>query len=354
MAESSPIFRRSEVQKILKAIKDGRLEAVEPVFSYEAGVGYPKLREITNTSGEAVQHVLNELEKTGILVSEVVDNIVVCPRCGSHRLSLQMRCPICESAKLSRGAMIEHMACGHLDVEENYRRGDRLICPKCGKALKAIGVDYRRPGILYRCMSCGGFFPTPKVRYRCNNGHSFEETETAIREIKAYRPNPAKRALLEEVTFDLKAALKPLTDRGWHVEAPSTLRGRTGVEHDVSFALWASGSARSNASPDIVGELHVSEAKVDSVATLAFWAKATDLGARDKVLMAVPGLDDKASTLACSYGIHVVEAENMSELQGKLNAVLQGIIKGREREALKAEAEALEDVLRKLSECNED
>jgi len=335
-AEDFSVFRREEVQKILKVLKEGKLSVIEPEFDCEEGVVYPGLREIMNASRDAIQEALDGLSKAGILRSEVVGNVAVCPRCGSHKLSLQLYCPFCGSAKISKGAVIEHLTCGHVDVEENFRRDDRLVCPKCGKALKAIGVDYRRPGVLHKCAGCGGFFPSVRIRYTCNNGHGFEESELAISEMRAYRLNPAGRSLLEKMTLDVKAITKPLVDKGWYVEAPAILTGRSGVTHDVAFAAWAN-KRKIDGSPDMVSEIYVSEKIADSVIILAFWAKALDLGAKEKVLMVVPGLDEKARMLARSYNMRVVEAKSIHELQEIASTLLRKMIEKEVYKDLKVE-----------------
>jgi len=348
MTEESRIFRKGEVQGILKALKEGRINTIEPTFSFEAGIEYPELRKVTSLSEGAIQQTLEELSKVGVLVPEVVGNLAVCPHCGSHKLSMQLQCPTCGLQKLSRGPMIEHMTCGHLDVEENYRKGEGLVCPKCGRALKAVGVDYRRLGMLYRCMGCGSFFPNPRARFSCSNGHSFEEGELAIKELVAYRLNPEKRGLIEKVTLDLKAAMKALIDKGWYGEAPAVLVGKTGVEHEVSFALWRDGNDRGRKTPDIIGEVYIGDEKTTSYNTLAYSAIAADIGAGESIIASVPGLDGKGKLLAKSFNIHVVEAETPSELQRKIEETLQTIVTRKEKEMLKAEVEALEKILKEI------
>ena len=144
MAGTAPIFRKNETQRLLRAIRGGKIEVVEPTFSYEHGVRYPVLSEITGASAESLEPILNELSSLEVLTSSVVDNVAVCPVCGSHRLTMQMRCPTCGSPNLLKGTMIEHLPCGHLDIEENFRKGEQLVCPGCGKTLKPIGLDYCR------------------------------------------------------------------------------------------------------------------------------------------------------------------------------------------------------------------
>ena len=346
MAEASAVFRRGEVQRLLRAIRDGEVEVIEPTLNYEDGVGYPALREITGASAEALESALKELSMVGCLTSEVVNNIAVCPTCGSHRLMVQIRCPTCGSPDLKRGVMIEHLSCGFLDTEENFRKGVQLVCPRCGRTLKAIGVDYRRPGVLYKCSNCGGMSPSPKKRCTCSGGHAFDEDELALREIRAYEPNPAKRALIERETVGFESLLKDLAGKGWHGQAPITLLGKSGIEHEFALALWAGESDPTKEPPDVLADMYASDAEVNSTMVLAFFAKTMDVEPKERVLIAMPRLDKKGNILAKSYNMHVVEAETATELKEKARNLLLSMVQKRERETLKAEAEELENILK--------
>jgi predicted RNA-binding Zn-ribbon protein involved in translation (DUF1610 family) len=346
MAEALPIFRREEVQRLLRALRDGKIEVLEPKFEGEHGISYPAAADVTGASADEIESILNELSSREVLSSSVVDNIAACPTCGSFRLMIQMRCPTCGSPNLLRGVMIEHLTCGHLDLEENFKTGGQLICPKCGKTLKTIGVDYRRPGVLYKCLSCGGISPNPRKRYTCTSGHSFEEDDLIIREVKSYKLNPAKRWLIEKETIELKSILEKFNNV-WRFEAPATIRGQSGAEHEFSFALWLNEEA-GGGKPDVIAELNMHEKEVSLIQVLAFQAKAIDVEARQKIFMAMPRLDAKGRLLAGSYGMYVIEVRTAQELQEKVANVLQQIISEREKEALKFEAEKLEKILEEI------
>ena len=176
MTEDSSVFRKVNVQRVLKTIKDRKLDAIEPNISHDNGIEYPKLNEFTSDLNELLS-LLSKLERQGILKSKVVGNVAVCPHCRSHKLLLQLCCPSCDSANLRKGAIVEHMECGYTDVEFRFRRGEELICPKCRKVSKAVGVDYRKLGPLYKCEDCGSIFPNPKIKYTCSNRHTFNDKE---------------------------------------------------------------------------------------------------------------------------------------------------------------------------------
>lgn len=317
MAEETTLLRKAEVQRLLRALKDGKVKVIEPKLSYEHGATYDALSEITGITGEKLNSILEKLSMLELLETHIWGNLTVCPTCRSHRLMMHLRCPTCKSTSMRKGVVVEHMSCGHIDVEENFRKKDRLVCPKCGKNLKAIGVDYRKPGTLYKCLRCGGFYPTPEKHYTCDNGHSFEEQNLAIKEVKAYRLNPAKHALVERELIDFESILEEMRKAGWPVEAPAKIKGESGVHHEFVFAVWMDDEALKGESPDLVADLYTEEKEIDSIAPLAFQAKAMDVHSKEKVLIAMPGLDERAKLLAKSFGITVVESSKAKEIEEK-------------------------------------
>ena len=345
MAESS-IFRREDVQKLLRALRDGRIQSIEPLVE-KAEVKYPSVEEETGLHGKALRDLLDELSKIGILMREVYENRVVCPVCGSHLLAIQLSCPTCGSPKLISGSVIEHLTCGYLDLEEGFRKGELLVCPKCGRTLKAIGVDYRKPGVMYKCGGCGKFSSSPRRRYTCSEGHVFEEGDALIGEICVYKLNPEKRSIIERETLELKPIIDELVRGGWRGEIPAVLRDESGVEYEFKFALWAPGN-EVRVRPDVVADVYVSDGDVEPTVVFAFFAKTIRFLPGDKILVVMPRLDGKAREYARSFNVSVVEAESPSKLMEGLRSLLLDIASKRSRKMLEDEAKALEGILREL------
>ena len=350
----APILRRSEAQKILRAMIEGRLAVAEPTVDFEGGVRYIKVEELAEASSSTVNTLLDEMESAGFLLSEAVASLAVCPKCGSHKLILQLSCPACGSAKVEKAFMIEHMSCGHVDREERFGSDGELKCPKCGKTLRGIGVDYRRLGTLTVCLACGGKFPAPMKRYTCSRLHTFEEAEAAIRHVKAYRLNPAKKSFVEGEIIDFQSILEKVAGKGWLFQAPAVLKGRSGVEHQFAFAVWSEGREPSGNPPDVLADALVSEGEVDSSQVFASLAKIFDVKPWESLLIAVPKMSERAMMVARSYDINVVEADEVAQLKDKVAAALSECMKRREKDALKMEVEALNEALKELGEPREE
>lgn len=316
------ILKNGRIQRVLRALKDGVLSSIEPTVNFDSGIDYPSLHGFFDSVDEASRSLLMLCE-AGLLTSEVVDNVAVCPVCQSHRLMIRMRCPSCSSSKLTRGAMIEHLACGHIDFEERFKSGNGLVCPRCGKPLGSIGSDYRTFSFLYRCLACRGVFSNPKVEYLCGNGHVFSEGDLSIQAIRLFRLNPNKISLLDRLMLDIEGIFKPLKDEGLIIEFPAEVYGETGIKHDFSFAVWDSVEGKGSKPPMVVGSIHASDSVVTAVDVLAFWAKALDAKAKHKIIIALSGIDKGGRELANTYGIKIIEGKSLSEAMAKARSIIE-------------------------------
>jgi CheY-like chemotaxis protein/transcription elongation factor Elf1 len=161
-------LRNPNIMSVLKAIKEGRVTKFTPSFSYERGLFYPDLEKIVPDSAIDCD-IYKEIEKVGILKREFYDAGLACPSCGSLKVSLRVACTNCGSANIEKETAIEHLHCGHIDKYEKFVSGEKLFCPHCNRELKALGVDYRRPGLLLKCGACGNMMPNPIYKYICGD-----------------------------------------------------------------------------------------------------------------------------------------------------------------------------------------
>jgi transcription elongation factor Elf1 len=348
VAEAS-ILRRSDVQKILRAMIEGGVSVAEPTVDFE-GVRYLKVEEAAEESSSTVNEALSLMESAGFLLSEPVASLFVCPKCGSHKLMIQLSCPACGSVRVEKASMIEHMSCGYVDREEKFMIGGELKCPRCGRMLRGLGVDYRRLGIMAVCSACGGRFPAPVRKYMCSRLHTFEENEAGILQVKAYRLNPAKRSIIESEIIDFRLILEGVSGGGWIFQAPAVLKGRSGVEHRFAFAVWGEGKNPSKDPPDVLADMLVSDGEVDSNQVFASLAKIFDVKPWESLLIAVPRVSESARMVARSYDVNVIEAEGASQLKEKVAAAIFECMGRREKEALRMEVEALREAVRELEE----
>lgn len=312
------LLRSEAVRRALNVLKDLGEGRIEPSFDPNVGVRYPTLDDVIGSSEEAL-NALNLLYEAGILSPEIVDSVIACPTCQAYKLVVRVRCPLCNSSKLVKGKMIEHALCRYIDFEDKFKSEEGLVCPRCGKPLQKLGVDYEFFSLLYKCLSCKSSFSSPKIEYMCMNGHTFTEDSLTLYSLKAFKVNPEKRLLIEQLA-SVEVLLKPLRDEGFVIKAPDVIQGMSGVKHEFSFTV------RNNHGELIaIGSLHFEKA-ASVVEVLAFWAKAIDVNAQHKIMVALNGLDDEARKLATTYGIKIIDDKSIHEASLKISNFIKSLV----------------------------
>lgn len=198
-------------RQLIDLVLWGIVEDITPTLDPDVGYTYcPALRERGISECEGLEEVLKELAREGILKAEPFDKMAVCGRCGSHKLIIRPVCPYCGSIRFEKVVIIEHLPCGYSGPETDFLTptGD-LVCPKCGKRLKAIGVDYLKTADLYHCLDCGEFFSLPEMRFICMNcGKNNTSKDLRFLEVYRYRVVPEKVRSIKGMAILKEAASK--------------------------------------------------------------------------------------------------------------------------------------------------
>jgi transposase-like protein len=311
MKEVGTYIGRGNIQRILHKIKDSNIDVIEPRFTYIKGVEYPSLQD-ADLSPQTVESTLEELSELETLIKEASSNIALCPICYSHKLSIQLVCPVCGSFNLEKGQVLEHLTCGYIGFEEDFHKDGRLICPKCRKPLRALGVDYKRQKNVYKCLDCGSLLPLPDRRYICENNHTFKEEEIILKKIYRYGVNPAAKNVMELLTLDLRPIIVEGEKLGLHARYPAIVRGKSDVEHEFLVAFWK--DVKCMGSPDAIIEIQSSDEIVNELIVLVLYAKMIDVGVKKVILAVLPELSEEARKLARIYGIKVIESRDFNKL----------------------------------------
>lgn len=96
-----------------------------------------------------------------------VDKLHVCSSCYSSFMNFRESCPKCHSADLVTENLIHHFVCAYVGPEHDFHSGDYLVCPKCNRMLRHIGVDYDKPSLIYNCRNCSHVFQEPVMEAFC-------------------------------------------------------------------------------------------------------------------------------------------------------------------------------------------
>ncbi|MFB6229618.1 MAG: hypothetical protein ABEL04_00555, partial [Salinibacter sp.] len=156
------------------------------------GFVYPKLsplleRESRSGGGELSQ-VLRSLEDRRLLAGEFVLRQRACRNCSSAFLNFEEMCPHCGSTDIDTDDLVHHFRCAFTGALDEYKEEQgKLVCPKCDRALKQIGVDYDKPSVVHTCNRCSEQFQDPEIQstcYRCE--HTNPPDRQVERQIKEY------------------------------------------------------------------------------------------------------------------------------------------------------------------------
>lgn len=311
------VFKDLRVQALLSKFMSEKLQVIRPVFDLKRGLTYPDVEEIAGGPPEDGEF-LAMLYDAGVLYRELYDKVLYCPSCGSANVSIHYSCPYCKSFDIKKSSLIEHVKCGYIDVEEKFRVGNKLVCPKCNKELSKPNVDHRKAGVWCTCNNCGKSFDTPVPNHFCREcNHVFDFEEAVFKEAYAYRLNEevVEHAALDWTTLPLIRSL--MEKKGFRTETPGFLEGKSGVKHRFDIVAYSKGTRKNI----IVINVSASKAKepVPDQPIIEMFAKIFDSPVDKAFLIAIPKISENGRKLANLYKINVVEAKNPEEAVTKLD-----------------------------------
>ncbi|QNI45668.1 GGDEF domain protein [Synechococcus sp. WH 8101] len=117
----------------------------------------------------------------------LTDRIRQCSQCQSSRLNYVDVCPECHGLDIARQPSLHCFVCGHVAPQQEFLKGELLICPNCLSRLRHIGSDYDRPMENYRCRDCSAFFIDAEVDVRCFDcDHNEQPDDLRVREVRHF------------------------------------------------------------------------------------------------------------------------------------------------------------------------
>jgi len=346
MASADSILRRNDVLSLLRLMQSGGISELKPELDPHKGFHYPAAESIITTGTEDTNSILNTLAGLDILKRELDDSVNSCPKCGGVCSIFTVRCPTCNSTKLEKGPVLEHLVCGHVDFEQSFVKGSVYQCPKCRKTMTTLGVDYRRPGSYYKCHQCGRIIGLPAKYYTCTRCSTVTaEEDMVLTQAYRYILNPEKTGFIANYTLDLTPLIEVAESRGWIVRTPATIQGASGVTHTFTFLAHGPNSTPNDG---LAVDVEISAEMVGQQKVLTLFSKALDTAVQSTALGVVGGIEEPAKTLARSFGIHLVVGNYVGEVMAGLAAYLSEYIKRRSKDSLRIEAENLESFIRAL------
>jgi hypothetical protein len=294
----------------LSKFLSGELNELEPVYDPKRGYRYDTVETIVRDPLKA-EAFLTKLYEAGILTRKLHDEVIFCPKCNSAGISIRYCCPYCKSFNIKKSSLIEHVKCGYMDVEENFHKGDKLICPKCHDELKKCDIDYRRAGVWCTCKDCSKSFDIPVVKLFCRDCHEdFTFEDAIIKKVYTYALKEEARREAAEGWVLISPITEFLRQNGFEVKSPAFLKGKSGANHMFDIVAWP----KENEKRVTVIDLATSnENVVSEQPVIALFAKIYDVSPETAYLIAIPKLNDNARKMAELYNIRAIEATNPKE-----------------------------------------
>jgi len=174
--------------RVLRIIASRHIE-LEPVTTIRrhSGYVYPILEPLFTKRDSGILDTLSFLESQHLLSTRFISRAHFCSHCDSAFLNFKETCTQCGADDIHSDELVHHFKCAYTAEMAQFRKGDRLSCPKCERELKHIGVDYDKPSIIYNCNQCNHSFQDPKIMTECFNcGRQSEPENQEHRTIYAY------------------------------------------------------------------------------------------------------------------------------------------------------------------------
>jgi len=314
------LYKERSTQALLSRFLSGEISELQPVYDFKLGYRYPMVEAIVG-SASSTEALLKKLQESGILESRLYDRIIFCPKCHSANVSVRYSCPYCKSFDIRKSSLIEHVKCGYMDVEENFLKAGKFICPKCHEELNRLDVDFRKAGMWCTCKECGKSFDIPVAGLFCRDCQANFMFEDAItKDVYVYRlSEEAKQEA--SLGWVLIAPIKEfLMQSGFDVEGPAFLKGKSGANHMFDIV-----AKEKNEIPKVtVIDLATSvEDALSEQPVIALFAKIFDVSPNHAYLVALPKMNENGRKMAALYNIQLVEAKNQKEAIETLKATLK-------------------------------
>jgi hypothetical protein len=308
--ETLELYRDRNTQTFLGKFLSDEIKTLEPLYDQQTGYRYPAVEAIVGDASQ-VEPFLSKLYSAGVLEKKLYDKIIFCPKCGSANVSFRYCCPFCKSFDIQKSSLIEHVKCGYMDIEANFREGDKYVCPKCHEELRKIDVDYRKAGIWCKCGDCHKSFDIPVSEHFCRSCHANSTFEEAL--IKDVYSYTLKESVREEASLRL-FLVAPIRDflieEGLTVESPAFLKGKSGANYSFDIVAYKGDESQKAIVVDLAKS---TEDIVSEQPVIALFAKIFDVSPERAFLIAIPKLSENGKKMAELYNIQAIEAKNQTE-----------------------------------------
>ena len=283
-----------------------------PAYRSDLGVVY-KVGDIEVPADRVKALTQNE----GVLDVVGVISFATCPKCESLNLTVLMKCPNCGKQTLSKSEMVIHYECGHLaPLQEIVKPNENIYtCPKCGKLMKRVGIDYGRPGLGFTCPECKQVSQYPLIKLLCERRHELKVDEPELRTFYVYRLGKALQTVprIVELLNSIKAKL---TQRGHNCVLLAKVTSPNGSVYITPLLVFGV--------PPLIADFILEEATWE-VQVLGAIKKTAELNVRS-LLVVKRDLEQPVKGMVNPERIKVVAFESEDEIADQVPVVISKIV----------------------------
>jgi len=321
--ERLKLYREHDVILLLNRLISEGAGELKPILDPVHGFRYPEVEKVMGGTTTDAVNLIEKLANAGILEKRFFDKIVYCPSCKAANIAFRYVCPVCRDTHIDPKALFEHIPCGYIDIEDRFRKDDKLLCPRCHIELKKLGVDYKRVGSWFECMACKRRFDDPLPICTCRScGTTFTIKEADFADVHSYVLTAKAKAELQKGVLFLTRIRDFLEKEGYSVEIPGYLEGASGTTHRFDIVASDTKLPTKNV---LVIDVASSDTIVEEHPVISLFAKNFDTGASPSIMIAVPKLSESGKKLAELYKINVIEATDMDEAVTKLDRIMKAV-----------------------------
>jgi Thaumarchaeal output domain 1 len=315
-------FENIEFAKLLDSLRErnrstskviGLPIRLKPSFHKGRGFFYPDIQLPTL---EEQTRFLEVLERTGTVNYSPSISIMQCPICSSHRFCSTFACKLCRSPNILRGSAIVHEPCGNVDFYHKYATNDgTLVCQKCNKKLKAIGIDYSRLDHVYNCQGCKSMVSDIDQLYKCldcGKPSTLEESQISL--LNEYVFDIDKLTKIVNIDKFMVSTIKELDNIGIRAVPHGTVTGASRMPHIFSLVSYAEKAER----PFLIADIIETDHRTDEMRILSFIGKCVDSRIENKVIVAIPNLEKDLKELVSTHGITLIELSAIEDMTFEL------------------------------------
>jgi hypothetical protein len=320
-ASTSPIDK-SKSNEMLRRVKERDQSSFEPYFKPNLGFCYNGFESF---SLEEQVAFFESLEKSGVASPiKTLFTILKCNKCSSPYFCIKHVCTFCRSSNIARGTAIEHDTCGNVDFDHNYMsHNGKMLCGKCNRELKALGVDYSKISHFYKCQDCNAMLPSIELHYGCLHcgKYSMQDEPEALQLFK-YIIEPEKLSALYDKNIYISSIKDRLDKIGIGSKLNDTIAGSSSIQHTFDLAIYDK-----HDHPLVVVymlEPTIGRDQDDETLVLSFIGRCMDANISNKVLISFLKFGERANVLAYSHALNLIEVTdlgNNSQLENVVDTI---------------------------------